>query len=219
MAPAPPINAESAAKEAGIRAKAKGLSLGARLSLLVTALIVGSGMLLAALVFGRFEAVLHQYESTQLRRGAEQRAQRLGKVLEGIARDLRLIAGTPPVQGIARAIRSGGIDPVDGSTMELWTGRLATIFDEVASNEPDYVQVRYIAIEGGQELVRVDRDVAGSATHRIEDGELQSKEHRSYVRDIVEVTNGQVYFSSIDLNCFSFDRLVREEPFREIGIV
>ncbi len=83
--------------------------------------------------------------------------------------DLSVISGTPPIQGIIRSTKNGGVDPKDGSTTELWRARLGNIFTATIKNKPDYTQIRYIGIgDAGREIVRVNKD--GDDSHVVEAG-------------------------------------------------
>lgn len=71
--------------------------------------------------------------------------------------DTRVIASTPPILGIARSSANAGIDPLDGSSWQLWRTRLETIFTSFLARRPHYVQIRYIShAEDAREIVRVD---------------------------------------------------------------
>ena len=109
------------------------------------------------------------------------------------------LTGTPPIQGIIRARKGGGVDPRDGSTEKVWRQRLAVIFQKFLRAKPDYYQIRYIGIaDEGKEIVRVDR--IGNVVNTVLDKDLQSKAHRDYFKESVSLRRGQVYLSNITLN-------------------
>lgn len=124
------------------------------------------------------------------------------KLVSGISNlsgDAKYLASTPPIQGIPRAIKNGGIDPLDNSDLSTWKNRLATIFSELIRAKPNYLQIRYISFANhGQEIVRVDRQ--GSAIRRITDDNLQQKGDTPYFKKAIKVNLGDVYLSDITLN-------------------
>lgn len=113
--------------------------------------------------------------------------------------DVSVISGTPPIAGIMRSIRSGGNDPLDGSTIALWNKRLAMIFTALIKSRPHYTQIRYIGVaDNGRELVRVNRSGAEITTVSAE--KLQSKSDEDYFQKGLKLKPGEIYFSDITLN-------------------
>lgn len=105
---------------------------------------------------------------------------------------------TPPVQGIDRAQRNNGIDPSDGTTTEIWKERLSTIFISLANNYSNIFQVRLIATETGDELVRVDK--LGSQIKSIPSAKLQNKGESNYFTQTIKLPRRSVYISEVNLN-------------------
>jgi hypothetical protein len=98
-----------------------------------------------------------------------------------------------------RARASGGVDPFDGSTEEIWKNRLAQIFASLATLHPDYLQLRYIGRSGnGREIVRVDGK-AGVA-RQLPDAQLQSKAAIDYFHKAVNQPAHTIFLSDITLN-------------------
>ncbi|MCA8938192.1 MAG: response regulator, partial [Planctomycetes bacterium] len=113
--------------------------------------------------------------------------------------DTRVLAMTPPIQGIVRAKANNGIDPKDGSSLEVWRDRLATIFENVLKEKPHYLQLRYIGLENdGLEIVRAER--RNNEVHRIPDEALQSKGDASYVLEPIKEPANRVWISPVNLN-------------------
>ncbi|MDJ0932814.1 hypothetical protein [Breoghania sp.] len=126
-------------------------------------------------------------------------SQRLRNAYSDVARDLKMLAEMPPIQGIIRSSRNGGVDPFDGSTEELWHRRLNTIFQSALSQRPDAFQIRYIGLEdGGRELIRVDRTPSG--TEIVKDEELQRKSNEPYFKLGANALPDQVVFSEVTYN-------------------
>lgn len=113
--------------------------------------------------------------------------------------DVRFLASLPPIQGIIRARQNNGIDPRDDDSELVWQARLEQIFSSFILARPNYSQVRYIGLaDDGKEIVRVDRVENGVDILRGSD--LQKKAHRDYVTRASQMTEGEVYISTINLN-------------------
>ena len=110
---------------------------------------------------------------------------------------LMVIRDTPPVQAIIRSRDNGGIDPLSGDKQLLWEQRLQIIFSSFITQFPQIQQLHYLD-DKGNELVRVDSN-HGHA-YVIPASGLQNKMKRSYFKEIMQVANGEIYFSHMDLN-------------------
>src|SRR3990172_622452 len=110
---------------------------------------------------------------------AARNAERMGRSIGTLQRDVLFLSHTPPVQGIVRATRHRGRDPEANLGAETWISRLQEIFSAFAGSRPEYYQMRYIGVAGnGRELVRVD--VEDGRTVVMPAGKLQSKVDRDY---------------------------------------
>lgn len=119
--------------------------------------------------------------------------------LSELKNDALFLSSTPPIKGILRSRSNGGIDPLDGSSEELWKGRLATIFSEMLYAKKRYIQVRYIGVENnGREIVRVERK--NIKVLKTKEHDLQSKENEFYFKPALSIEEGSVYLSSFTLN-------------------
>jgi len=110
---------------------------------------------------------------------------------------LMVIRDTPPVQAIIRSRDAGGTDPLSGDKLLLWEQRLQTIFASFMTQFPQIQQLHYLD-DRGSELVRVD--AANGHVLVIPASGLQNKAERSYFKETMQVANGEVYFSNMDLN-------------------
>ncbi len=178
----------------------RGMGLATRIA--VAAGVVGLLSILALtwFIYRGSEEILFQRDTEQLATSVEVSAVRLRSRIEFARQDTLLLTKTPPVAGTFRAMANGGVDPADGSTARLWRDRLATIFAGMLEARPEYVQVRLIGVEnGGQEIVRVDRQRDG-AIRRTPEEALQVKIDRPYVQETRKLGRGEIYLSPIDLN-------------------
>ncbi len=177
------------------------MTLSVRMMLALSALVVVTAIASASAIFFELDAQLVATKELQLASETNVRATRFKDAMDELVRDVRLLAGTPPISGVVRTVAAGGIDPADGSTDAQWKQRLATIFRQLLRSKPNYLQARYIGVaDGGRELVRVERSV-GSATVTAVWGEaLQRKGDAAYFRATIAREPGGLYVSPIELN-------------------
>ena len=117
--------------------------------------------------------------------------------LERYTDDLLLLTETPSIQGMIRAREGGGYDREGQSTSRLWRKRLEQILESLGTRKTEYLQLRYMD-EKGNELVRVD--FKDGKARIVPDTELQNKADRYYFTEAMKLSQGQVYFSNVDLN-------------------
>ncbi len=173
--------------------------ISAKISILVGALAaIVSISIGSVLHYGSTEIIFNQ-SLERLKYETNIRAIKLINDIDGLSRDALYLVGTPPIAGIPRSTLNQGIDPIDGSTTEIWTRRLETIFTELIRAKPNYQQIRLITVkDNGRELVRVDRK--GSMIVSIPDAALQQKGDTEYFKRAVLMNSGEVYLSNISLN-------------------
>jgi len=177
------------------------LSLSTKIVLAMSVLVMLTALSSAGLIFSRLNDQLIDAKMDELERETELEAAIFVNRIDELRRDVLLLAGTPPIQGIPRSQAGGGVDPEDGSSIKVWRRRLEVIFRETLSSKPAYLQVRYIGVDSdGTELVRVHRNRPGEAIQVIGADELQPKGDRPYMRQILQMASGQVYLSAINLN-------------------
>ncbi len=115
----------------------------------------------------------------------------------GYKEDITFLFKTPPISGLTRASENTGVDPLDGTTTELWKNRLAQIFISFMESNPSYFQLRLLDAQG-KELVRVDK--SDGRVIRRPDNDLQDKSDRFYFSQSSQLAEGQLFISRIDLN-------------------
>lgn len=94
------------------------------------------------------------------------------------------------------------------STEEYSPEDLAHDYLSLSLRKGTYDQIRFID-EGGMEIVRVNYNEGKPAI--VPDEGLQSKSHRYYFKDILELGKGEVFVSPLDLN---IEKGEIEEPFK-----
>ncbi|WP_269585281.1 ATP-binding protein [Roseibium sp. Sym1] len=174
-------------------------SLKKRIMVLTAFCVAFSTLAVGALSYTRIKSEALELAEVKLASEAHLLSERFSLDYHLIASDLETVAKTPPIQGLIRSLRNGGIDPDDGSTDTLWRSRLATIFQAVLSGRPDYFQFRYIGIDdAGRELVRIDRTRNGFSS--VTGEALQQKRLEPYFKLAAEAPAGKVLFSKVTYN-------------------
>jgi len=163
---------------------------------------LGGLLLLALLTTGgvAYWQSLQLAENAAMQRALDEVANLGGQIETTVSESkhaLMVIRDTPPVQAIIRSRDAGGTDPLSGDTLTLWEQRLQTIFTSFITQMGQIEQLHYID-EQGNELVRVDSN--NGIAHVIPTSKLQNKAERSYFKEAMQVANGEVYFSNMDLN-------------------
>ncbi len=169
-------------------------------------LLLICGILLAATVINGYLNYVSVRDSAQktavqqLAGEARLTGQNVKNVLLQMQRDAAIASQTPPIQGIVRSRKGGGVDPVDKSSYALWRDRLGTILISIMRLRPEYTQMRYIGLaDNGREIVRVDR--VGATLQRVEPPRLREKGEEPYMKRAVGLAPGESFFSAV-----TFDR-------------
>lgn len=116
---------------------------------------------------------------------------------KNVERDLIALSKLPPIDGLARSIPNGGVDPKDGSTSEQWKNRLTQIFTSILGGRTTYFQLRLIDAQSGMELVRVDK---ARGEEPVAAKLFQDKSEEAYFKPSISLDLGQLYYSDITLN-------------------
>ncbi len=168
------------------------------------ALLVCAVVLLTALAGGGWTYVhlsraLVDQELSRQRGAIETAAAQLTNGIDALTRDAAFLADVPAIQGMARSVAAGGVDPVDNIPQNLWKQRLISIFEAKLRTAPPYLQIRLIGRENdGREVIRVERDGARILT--VANDQLQPKGDLLYFREGLRLAAGRVYLSDIELN-------------------
>ena len=163
----------------------------------VVAVVIAVG----SLTISAFRRTLVANEKQEAAVGTLDLAEDFVRGLTELREDALFLAGTPPIAGIIRATDNDGVDPLDGSELETWRQRLASIFTALLSAKKGYMQLRYAgAANAGREIVRVDRDLTDGRVRTVPDDALQSKAERPYFIAARRLAPGDVYLSRMELN-------------------
>ena len=110
----------------------------------------------------------------------------------------RFLFDTPPIYGLARAMNNNGIDEVDNTSYAQWVKRLETIFISFIQHKQSIDQLRVIAFDSGNELVRVEK--RHGKVEAIEKQWLQNKSDSDYFKRVSQLSRGELYISPLNLN-------------------
>ena len=124
------------------KALAEDTPLHVRLTLLAISLVLSTAVIIGAVQYGFNTSAQLQREGERLQAELRLAERYLQDVVIAAQQKVAMLAATPPIQGLIRAERAGGIDPFDGSSEQLWKDRLAQIFEGFAEHDRDLLQVR-----------------------------------------------------------------------------
>jgi diguanylate cyclase (GGDEF)-like protein len=177
------------------------LGLRARLSLLLAAFGVLASGLTGLYGYSQAREMLVQAAERDLLTTTHVFGRRLAAVFGRIGGEARQLAQ----QQITRQAALGGAAAAPARSA------VADAFEAMLRNQPRYFQLRLIsAAEHGAELVRVDRNGAG--TVRVQDDALQEKAHFPYVFQTLQLGGGEVFLSKIELNHEADSHDAQNEP-------
>ena len=175
------------------------MKLSTRLTLAMVALVVLTAAAVGALTYRNIEAAVVPRALDRLGLEARLLAGGLTSEVSAARSDVLGFRAAVALNGIIRASRAGGVDPVDRTTLDEWRRRMAQRYAVELSVNPLHVQYRIIGA-AGREIVRVDRSGTNGAVRVVPDAELQQKVDRDYFRRTIDMPDGEVYVSPVDLN-------------------
>ncbi|WNO11471.1 ATP-binding protein [Teredinibacter sp. KSP-S5-2] len=127
------------------------------------------------------------------------KSRRLSNTIQDSIRHVDFLHATPPIEGIVRAKDNNNIDTLENTPYNIWVKRLEAIFSAYMKTNANIAQLRVIGKENnGRELVRVQRK--DTQIIKVSNNDLQEKGHRDYFTASQNLSPGQIYISSINLN-------------------
>lgn len=175
------------------------LSIGKKIALLVFVTVGLSASHVGYWVYTQSNALLVEHELNALGQDVQLRGAKVAATVHALRQDVLFLSKTSPVLGIIRAQGAGGLDPIDGSSEDLWRTRLSVIFTEMLRAKPHYFRARFIGTDdAGRELVDVRR--VGKNIIRTPEDSLQAKGHRGYFWEAVQLPEKDIFLSHINLN-------------------
>ncbi len=161
------------------------LSLARRLALAFAALALFAASLTGYFAYRDGRQALVVTAKEQLSTATRVLGRRIALTLEGVERDLVLVAEQPDS---ARALRG------DAPSAE----RTAELFKRMIANRHAYHQIRLIAAADGAEIVRADRAPGGPLI--VTGKDLQEKSHLPYVYETLALPPEGIYVSPASIN-------------------
>ncbi len=169
------------------------MSLSSGIRWLVLGLVLGSALLVGAIVTWGFRALVEERDREGLETLVRGRAERTGLALEEIRRDARQIAALPSVVDVLAEHRSG----VRGAAPSAARAQLLHELEALLVAHPEYRQARLLDA-AGLELARLDRGDDGLRS--VPPEELQDKGDRDYVHEGLRVRAPAVSLSAVTPN-------------------
>ncbi|WMT76761.1 PAS domain S-box protein [Bradyrhizobium sp. Ash2021] len=126
-------------------------------------------------------------------------ANELSASVRGAHADVIGFRSAVAVIDIMTAHLARGTDPAAAAVEAESRKRLGQRFAAELAPKPNYYEFRYIGVDDGHELVRVDRSGPGGAVRVVPDSELQRKDDRDAFRQTIALPPGGVYVSPVDL--------------------
>ncbi len=172
-------------------------------SISVSFLVIAVGLVLATSVSVGFwqiwqnEKASIKYEDERLTFAVQRVVKDLRAVVEDTSRNVVMLGGTPPIQGILNARNRGAVPEIASVEESIWKDRLAQIFLSLAESNRNLLQVRLIGNDG-KEMIRVN-SLDGRAM-RVKHKDLQDKSDRPYVLETLRSNKGKITYFGIDYN-------------------
>jgi PAS domain S-box-containing protein len=185
---------------ANIDSAARGLNLTTRLAIAMILLVAIAVSAVGYLSYRNLEQALLPRVLDRIETHSKLVATDLQSYVRGARADVVAFSSFPAVRGLIMAHFNGGIDPDDHVSGAAWRHVLERRLAADLAVKPAYSLFRFIGVEDGRELVRVDRSGPNGAIRIVPDAELQQKEDRSYFQDTIKLPPGDIYVSAIDLN-------------------
>lgn len=174
------------------------LSIANKLSIGATLLVIISVGVTSWLFYSKTTEILVNEAIENIAKQMRVTGESLKTRIDTQNKDILFLAGTPPIQGILRAMSSrDNYDTLGKSSYSEWKQRLEDIFMTMLGTKPSYLKIRLIN-KDGKEIAVAGR--SGKALAVVDDDKLQDKSKRNYVRQTLKLPSGSVYLSEINLN-------------------
>lgn len=129
------------------------------------------------------QKILAELKSKEIIQRLSEISVSIESIMENSRKELLFLQSTPPISGIFRAQDNGGVDPMDGSTKEIWISRLNVIMENLMTSKKLY---------GGVLLIDTSNTLITGLTYdRHSILPIESYEAPKNIQD--RLTEGQVY--------------------------
>jgi len=179
----------------------EGLTLAARLAIAMTMLVAAAVLTVGWISYAILARVVPGRTLQSLEIHSRLVAAELGTSVAGVHEDIISYYAVPELTGLIRAQRSGGVDPTNGVSSDIWRDRVANHFIAEMAVKPIYAKMRLIGIDdGGREIIRVDREGPHGEVRLVPDAELMQNGGRDFFRQAIALPAGETYISPISLD-------------------
>ncbi len=156
------------------------------------------------LSYRNLEQTLLQRARERIETHSRQVATDLEYYAAGATGDVAGFRSDVALNGLVRARKAGGSDPMDGVSESIWRDRIASRFAAELEAKPNYSMFRIFGIEdGGRELIRVDRFGPNGAVRIVPEERLLRKGDRDYFLETINLGPSQIHVSPLDLGRFN----------------
>ncbi|MBI5131147.1 MAG: response regulator [Rhodopseudomonas palustris] len=174
------------------------MRLSVRLTLAMTALVLCAVAAVGVLAYYNIGRAVVPAGLTRLAGQAKARLGAFDSILRVLHNEILAARTLPAHQGVVRARLNGGVDPQDGLTEQKWLRHLGEVYAGQMTIKPSIVRFSLIgAVDGGRELLRVDRSGPGGGIHVASPDELQTVADEATMERIRSLPEQQVYASPI----------------------
>jgi PAS domain S-box-containing protein len=180
------------------------MTLTTRLAIAMIALVAIAVSAVGWLSYRNLEQALLQRARERIETHSRQVATDLEYYTASATGDVAGFRSAAALQGLVRARKAGGADPVDGVSYTTWRHRIASRLAAELEAKPNYSMFRIIGIDdGGRELVRVDRNGPNGAIRIVPEEGLLKRGDRDYFQETIRLGPTQTYVSPLNLGRFN----------------
>ena len=160
-------------------------SIVTRAALFFTGLVIFSILLSGFLIYERSSKVIIDHSNKRITYVSQLAEQSFYALLREVSNDIAVIDSSP-------SLREYVENPTDRTTENI-----DDYFYTILHNKKSYFQIRYIGIaNNGKEIIRFDKKNG----QILKSDDLQEKGDRDYFKEAINIDEGELYFSKINLN-------------------
>jgi PAS domain S-box-containing protein len=180
------------------------MTLTTRLAIAMIALVAIAVSAVGWLSYRNLEQALLQRARERIETHSRQVATDLEYYTASATGDVAGFRSAAALQGLVRARKAGGTDPVDGVSYTTWRTRIEARLAAELEAKPSYSMFRIIGIDNdGRELVRVDRNGPNGTVRIVPEEGLQKRGDRDYFQATIRLNPAQTYVSPLNLGRFN----------------
>ncbi len=176
------------------------LKLSSKIALIAFILSLLGITALAVISYQQYNEIFKNNLLNNITFEVEKTASTIKKKISGAKKDLLFTSNSEPIYGILRTTRNRyNYDEDENMHLSSWKDRLEKLFVVVMEQNPAYFQMRLIGVkEDGREMIRLERKKG--EFNFVAEKNLQSKNQTQYFQDTIQLPDGHIYISQINLN-------------------